>query len=378
MKITERLAASWRSFRATQSVAEPSDRYLRLMDPVLFRPDFRLLAPDMAMSDPASCDDNDLVRRIIEAYRKAHVLEGEDDSFWSNYFGGRKLNVHQALMSGEFEAVQRFLREPLTNDLFYGFDLLCLDCQAIVASYGSGGLYDGLLRVAEAVGAISLFYPEASPNSHPAPPDVESILAAIETVLGFLIEFPNPYPSERGLASSRGIASPRAVQALYQAYALASALEGSPSKRVVEIGAGLGRTAYHARAFGVADYTIVDLPMTNVAQAYFLGRTLGADQIALFGENHAASARIIPSSQFFEERVSYDLAVNVDSMTEMGRHTAERYFVNLATKVPRFLSINHEFNPFSMREIISSHPHLKVDRSPYWLRAGYVQEMVEF
>ena len=62
----------------------------------------------------------------------------------------------------------------------------------------------------------------------------------------------------------------------------------------MEIGAGMGRTAYYMCKFGLSDYTIVDLPMSNVAQAAFLSRVMGEDQISLAGEDRSANVRILP------------------------------------------------------------------------------------
>src|SRR5207237_2562341 len=127
-----------------------------------------------------------------------------------------------------------------------------------------------------------------------------------------------PFKDERGIESSRGVISYRAVEALYQAWRVAELLEAdNGSGRVVEIGAGLGRNAYYARTFGIHDYTLVDLPLTGISQAYFLGRTLGPHAILLHGEN-APDARsrikILPPHAFLNDDDRYDLALNVDSL----------------------------------------------------------------
>ncbi len=67
--------------------------------------------------------------------------------------------------------------------------------------------------------------------------------------------------------------------------------------RALEIGGGLGHTAYYAWRSSVTHYSTVDLPMTAVAQAGFLGRALGCDAISLFGENaspESACCRRLP------------------------------------------------------------------------------------
>ena len=142
---------------------------------------------------------------------------------------------------------------------------------------------------AEAVGVLRVFYPETTPGYHyeryGEPGNADHILDEIEERSPRPIRFPNPYPGERGLlTATRGVASFRAIQALYQAWRLRELSRGQNDFRVLEIGAGLGRTAYFAQALGMSDYTIIDIPLTNAAQGYFLGRTLGPDNIVLFGE----------------------------------------------------------------------------------------------
>ena len=153
-----------------------------------------------------------------------------------------------------------------------------------------------LLLLSEVLGARRLWNPEA-PQLTAALPDVETMMLQLDQAVGFRIDFPNPFPDEIGLVTSRGIASRRAVQALYQAARIASLIKENAA-RIAEIGAGPGRTAYYATKFGITDYTIIDLPMSNVAQANFLGRTLGPDMISLFGENRPGisnpAARRVP------------------------------------------------------------------------------------
>jgi hypothetical protein len=63
-------------------------------------------------------------------------------------------------------------------------------------------------------------------------------------------------------------------------------------------------------------------------------------------------------------------------MTEMAASTAKDYWRAISKRASVFLSINHEFNEFTVREIINSTPGLDVSRTPYWLRRGYVEEVV--
>jgi hypothetical protein len=239
-------------------------------------------------------------------------------------------------------------------------------------------VYLDLLLLSEAIGARRLWNPEylaANPSHVERFPDVETLLKCIDEHIGLRVIFPNPFAGETGLSTSRGIASLRAVQSLYQAWLVASLVRGTDS-RVLEIGAGTGRTAFYARQLGITDYTIIDLPMTNVAQANFLFRALGEDTVALFGEKaNRSHIRILPSTSFFNSNDKYDLVVNVDSLTEMTLDTARSYCFEIKTRAKKFLSINHEYNAFTVRNLCSKTEFPNGSRHPYWMRRGYVEEL---
>ncbi|OWK18514.1 hypothetical protein AJ88_06140 [Mesorhizobium amorphae CCBAU 01583] len=69
--------------------------------------------------------------------------------------------------------------------------------------------------------------------------------------MGGELSFPNPFPNEFGIVSKRGVASYRAINSLYQAILLKRYAAGMPSPSVLDIGGGLGRTAYYARKFAL-------------------------------------------------------------------------------------------------------------------------------
>ena len=142
----------------------------------------------------------------------------------------------------------------------------------------------------------------------------------------------------------------------------------------------MGRTALYARAFGLLDYTLVDLPLTAVSSAYFLGRALGPDAIVCFGEETDDSNRrikLLPPEAFFAAGADYDLALNVDSLPEVGRETAQRYLVEIASHARLFLSINHEAGAFTVRELLDEADLTEqTQRFRSWIRPGYVEELL--
>lgn len=122
------------------------------------------------------------------------------------------------------------------------------------------------------------------------------------------------------------------------------------------------------------DYAIVDIPVSSLAQGYFLGRALGPEAVALYGEQRRADAvKLLSPAEFTKGSERYDLIVNVDSLTEIGRQAADEYWQQIRARVDRFLSINHEANEFTVTELIAP----TRATPPYWLRRGYVEEFVD-
>jgi hypothetical protein len=326
-----------------------------------------------------AADDEKIVDRIRAAYKLALTAAAPaSGSFWEQSFFAQKRDVHEALIERDPTNARWLLCDPRKSDLLFGFDALA---KSILHWRGDGvHVYLDLVALAQAISARRLWNPESlggNPDYVDAFPEVDPLLKMIDERIGFRITFPNPFPGEKGLSTPRGIASLRAVQALYQAWRIAGLVQRKDSA-VLEIGAGTGRTAFYANQLGITNYTIVDLPMTNVAQANFLIRSLSEDKVSVYGETNSRSRiRVLPPTSFFGSDDKYDLAVNVDSLTEMARDTAFAYCSEIKNRAQRFLSINHEHNDFTAREVCEDAGLPKGNRHPYWLRRGYVEELFD-
>ena len=96
--------------------------------------------------------------------------------------------------------------------------------------------------------------------------------------------------------------------------------------------------------------------MTHLAQGHFLGHAIGADHLVLNGEENwdsrSDAIKFLSPEKFFSEQLpAFDVIVNVDSLTELGRSVAERYMQRAAELAPTFWSVNHEANPFRVFEL---------------------------
>ena len=324
-----------------------------------------------------------LVRRIRTAYRTAIAGYSERQSDLWSYIATRTSDIHEALISEDEDRLANLLSDPGSNNLFYGFDNLNIDTTQALIRSGDGApawaaeLAAMIAKLAESVAAKRIWQPEFG-TTYPyyeqsQSRDMESLLRAIERGIGYGLTFPTPFPNEYGVATSRGIVSHRAVHAIYYASRLSMLRPRGRGCSILEIGAGMGRTALYAHEWGLGQYTIVDLPMSNVAQAAFLGAVLGEDAICLTGENRSG-IRILTPEWLFATDDRFDIILNTDSLTEMPLETATRYAQIAMDRAGKLLSINHEANDVLVHELAPLRGR-SLYRSTFWLRPEYVEEL---
>ena len=100
----------------------------------------------------------------------------------------------------------------------------------------------------------------------------------------------------------------------------------------------------------------------------------GQDAIRLFGED-GSGVGILPPPAFLAADDSYDLVVNVDSLTELAPDVARSYAAAIQARAALLLSINHEYQAFTVRQLFSEIGMTATSRAPYWMRRGYVEEV---
>lgn len=331
--------------------------------------------------------------RVRNAYRRCSSPDKIDgDSAWEG-IGQIQASVHDALLETDNTAIRRIFANPGLTDLFYGVDNLC---QSLMAPLAAGLEQANLAarqqtegdirRLAEAVG-VRRWLPPDSEFAHlhgaaggDSSPDVEDLLSRLDRKLGLTIDFPTPFSGEIGLPTSRGLATYRSVQALYQAFRVFQ--EVAPGGgAVLEIGAGMGRTIYYLRQMGFTELATIDLPLGVVRQACFLGAVLTPDELWMVGDDPACAAGricLLPSTlPFRSDHVR--LALNADSLVEMGFEVSARYAEWISDHADIFLSINHEVAGPRVADLADRYfADAHARRAPYWLRRGYVEEVYRF
>lgn len=324
-----------------------------------------------------SAEDASLIARLVQSHKSRQETPS---GIWSDIYSDRHQDIVAILNSNDSARIQQLFRNPVASDFLYGFD-------SLAKSLRDGGMriedqhmprlvLDAFVTLAEAIKARRVDFPENYRMGSGTSFDCETVLSQIDAAIGFKFSIPNPFPSEYGLVTERGIASFRVPQALYQAWRISQLVSGLPNPRILEIGGGLGRTALYARQFGILDYSVVDIPISSLAQGYFLGRTIGENHVALAGEPGSPSQiKLISASTFLSDTSRYDLIVNIDSLTEIGRRAADDYWRAIESRSDIFFSVNHEANKFTVADLMGPTP---ASRAPYWLRRGYVEEIVHF
>lgn len=331
-------------------------------------------------AERVDADDSRIIDRVVTAYRRS---VGRDyygpDSMWRIFREERQRDLHELLMHGPPEKLAEALRSPKDNNLLYGFEMLFKERVDDLAAnprqtriFGAR-LKDQLVRLAEALGTLRVENPESGPWLENLNLRVPELVEAVERKLGFSLDLTAFYAGLLGLPMPGGVLTYRMIHAAY----CASRVKALTSGTVLEIGGGIGHLACYARRLGL-DFTIVDLPMTNVAQGYFLMRTLGEEAVVLEGEPVRAGAIKVLTPAHLGSAPRYDLVVNVDSLTEVGSEVAKGYLRWIVKNSGIFLSVNHEINAFTVNELLREFPNVTVERFPYWMRNGYVEEIIRF
>ena len=278
----------------------------------------------------------------------------------------KQKSIHDALVgTGDLRPL---IGNPAETNLYYGVDNLCVGLPRIPDEPMAAYVATQIQSLGAVLGLNPVWNPEGGSKfpakERPEPPSALQIVEAMDP----RIDFPNPFEGESGLVTDRGVASYRAVHAIYQAARLHHLSNGRG--RCIEIGAGMGRTAYYAHRLGLTDYTIVDLPVGLVGQAAFLAGALGEEKVVLPGET-GDGVKLRPPQWIRSTRETFDIALNVDSMTEMSAEYAREYIELVRYNCKIFLSINHEANDFAVRELADG---MALSRHLYPLRDGYVEE----
>ena len=328
-----------------------------------------------------------IVDRAIEYFHRLNdsydLAKYENDDMWGHRLRDNYFDFEKALLERDRDGVSSTLRDVCNTKLVTGFylsDMLERFGNREVAWH----IFDTLLSMASAFG-----YPIENPeqgNHSLADVDFEEIFEFVLHHVPALRYPPKAGGGIFGVRTLEGVIAWRDLVAAFNATRVTENLGALP-RSVCEIGGGMGGLAYYLARMGVA-VSVFDIPVVSLLQSYFLMTNLGADQVWIFGEqpNPSAKVRILPWWELENANDSeFSLVVNVDSLAEIELGVALNYVDLIHAKGQHwFLSINQEscaWNTDRTRQnvvgdlVATRGGFRRTHRFPYWLRAGYVEEL---
>ncbi len=310
------------------------------------------------------------------------TLIEENESHWNPIFKKYHLKLTNIILNNENKTLE-ILNDPGSTNLFYGFDSNCITLKKkprYIDKYeNSLKVIDKILSFAEFLNIKRIDNPERYQIRKKI--NLNDLIDKIEQKIQINLDFKNPFPGEEGIEIKNGILCNREIQAIYQAYKIKEISKSFNNPSIVEIGGGLGRTAYYCSKFNIRNYTIVDIPVSSLCQANYLARMIGEKNVLLDNKfkiyNDENKCKIISPETYFSSNVNFDLSFNADSLTEIDVNTQKKYINSFLLRSKLFYSINHEDNLLTVSSHFNNN-YESYSRNLYWLRRGYVEEIFAF
>lgn len=350
----------------------------------------------MLRQNEVTHDDVAICARLIDAFNRALTYEQDQIPSRNRPTGDLWMQLgiqahgegYRFLASNDAVGLAHYLANGLRTSLCIG-----LGPGPVIFRAMSGGgwrdpmllLVDRLVAVAEAVGVLAHENPEQGrygQNIHIAIPD---LITAIENKVRFSIHRPLVM-GIYGIGVDSGAIDFRVPDDTYCAHRLRMIGDDIAETSFIEIGGGFGGMALFALRAGATHWQMVDLPIMNVVQGYFLIKSLGENSVSLFGENNsAADVEVLPYWEFFNPLRRYSVVFNRDSLPEIQRSRVDEYLAEIEARGAVLLSINQEAGApggddgllqLNLLQIIAERGKLECRfRHPYWVRKGYVEEL---
>ncbi len=328
--------------------------------------------------------------KLASAQESACALERADSDLWTNLVRKELGELLDICAADDAQALATYLMHFGEQYTWFGGLTFSLDGY-VTGETATRRLraaltyHDKLICLAEALGVLPLEHAEHGRWGDNLYSDVNAVLAKIEQQLNISLGPPLGAIPVTGLKTDRGVFHYRHLNAIYTAYLIAQLV--SNDTPVCEFGGGLGAVALYARRMGLLDYTLYDLPITNLFAGNFLINALGADSVTLLGESGTKdSIKILPYWKCLEAPDGiFGLSLNQDSFPEIDEELVKQLLQQIRRMTREyFVSINHE----SQNEMTPTRSQLnisailkdesgfaRISRTKYWMREGYVEEV---
>jgi hypothetical protein len=348
--------------------------------------DFQFRAPGRVTDvDIALCS------RLIDAYSLAIKDAPEQSGMWSHeIFRNRQRDLVAALVHRDAQTLAQQLAAMFRSDAVQGMATGSVGAST-VARLGSRvsrlNTLSKLVALAESQGAAPAECPEQGAVGLAFGDGLEALIARIEAALEVPLDFPD-VGAAYGIRMAGRLIAPDTPDQLYAAARLRHAIEDHCADRetsltVVEIGGGYGGMAYWLVRMIDARYVIVDLPVVNVLQGYFLAKALGEREVSFCGEPPGRLS-ILPTQALGDVQLPFDVLANKDSMPEIPKAalidylawardgcTGIFYSYNQEARAP-YAGVPQNVVPKVLAEVGGFD---LVRRDTSWLRRGYVEEI---
>lgn len=241
-------------------------------------------------------------------------------------------------------------------------------------------LRDQMVSLAAAAGGLSHEYLEQGESGESLRLSFEQLLRLAETGLGVEVARP-PVMGMFGIAAEGRVVDPCAPGDAYAARRLVAVMRFLNRSQPCAIGGGLGGVALQVIRSGARSFTVFDSPMMTVLQGWFLMKVLGGDAIRMFSEDvPPRRVALLPTWEFFNEAVAYDLVFNESSLPDMPPDVAGAHIAEIDRRTCALLSIDHEnrgaAGRLRVRDLVRDWSALEsVSRHRDWIRPGYVEEL---
>jgi hypothetical protein len=247
---------------------------------------------------------------------------------------------------------------------------------------------DKLLSLAESAGVMPVLNPEQGAWLV-QDPDIRPIMQVMFRREGVQMLPPEAGGGAFGLAMDGNVWCLKDLHGCYTGQLIGALCARHGLDQVLEIGGGLGVTAYWYQTLSGDGrrYTIYDLPSVSLMQAAFLMRSIGEDRVCLDGEEaaDATAVSVRPFWRMFQETHARALWINQDSFPEIDPLLVREYVRRIAdSEGCWFLSINQEAaasdgvggRQLRVPELTAKHPGLVREyRCRDFLRHGWVEEV---
>ncbi len=338
-------------------------------------------------------DRLEVAARLLKAYELAtndplhreYMGDHSDGNMWDTIQATGLAELIASINTGDPKVLAENLEEFGSSFVWFGGVTTCIDGynRDLNKTHVALTYWDSLVRVAEFLGVLRVESPETGPWGEALHHDVDQLVDRLEEHLKISLLPPLGIIHTDGLQVKDSALHYRHVNSLYAAIRVKQLKEAiNRDARVLEIGGGIGIAALYARRLGIQNYTLLDIPITNLLSGHYLLNAIGQDAVCLFGENvQGATVNILPFWKCLDMADGcFDICSNQDSINELDDDTREFYKREIKRLTSDyFLSVNHEcFHPKTAYSLFSDGPdYTLLSRSPYWPRSGYVEELYD-